>query len=46
MFHGAEDDPGYQPPRWCLVGTSRVATGGPTFICGPPNEKFQMDVIY
>ncbi len=21
MFHGAEDDPGYKPPRWCLVGT-------------------------
>ncbi len=29
--------------------SSCVATGGPGFICGPPNEKFvisQMDVIY
>ncbi len=21
VFHGAEDDPGYKPLRWCLVGT-------------------------
>ncbi len=26
VFHGAEDDPGYQPPRWCLVGTFRSSS--------------------
>ncbi len=26
VFHGAEDDPGYKPPRWCLVGTFRSSS--------------------
>ncbi len=26
MFHGAEDDPNYQPPRWCLVETFRSSS--------------------